>query len=323
MTLEEVSILSEKLIANIEKVIVGKRHAIETALITLFCRGHLLIEDAPGLGKTMLIRALAGSIKAGFKRIQCTPDLMPADITGVSIYNSDAKDFEFRKGPLFSQFVLVDEINRATPKTQSALLEAMGESQVSVEGTTILLPVPFFVAATQNPIEFEGTFPLPEAQMDRFAVRISIGYPQPEEESEIIIMQNDRHPIHSLAGIIQPDVILSIQNIIHNVFVDPSLRNYIIHIVTATRSDTDCALGASPRGSIFLCKAAQARAAMKGRDFVIPEDIKSLVHEVLAHRIVIRPESRLRNITASAVLTRIMSSIPVPLDDLSKTGASR
>lgn len=314
MEFADISVITEKIIANIEKVIIGKRTVIEKALVALYCRGHVLLEDVPGLGKTMLARSIAKTVESSFKRIQGTPDLLPADIIGVSIYNPETKRFEFRKGPIFAQIVVVDEINRATPKTQSALLEAMGETQISVEGVTVALPEPFFVMATENPIEFEGTFPLPEAQMDRFFVSLSIGYPGLEEEGEIILRQNQTHPITLLAPAVKPEVVSAIQGMIHKVYVDPSLRNYILKIVEATRSDPNVSLGASPRGSISLYKAAQAYAAMQGRDFVIPEDIKGLAPAVLKHRLILRSESRLKSLKPEAVIDRILSTLPVPVE---------
>jgi MoxR-like ATPase len=322
MEFGEVQVYSEKLIANIEKVIVGKRKVIEKALTALYCRGHILLEDVPGLGKTMLARSVARSIEATFRRIQGTPDLLPADILGVSIFNPSTKKFEFRKGPIFSQIVLVDEINRATPKTQSALLEAMGEAQISVEGLTVMLPEPFFVIATQNPIEFEGTFPLPEAQMDRFFVSLSIGYPDGKQEEEIILRQNEKHPIYDLEAVVNPEVIKQIQNLVHTVHIDTSLREYIIKIIEATRNDANLMLGASPRGSISLYKAAQAFAALNGRDYVIPEDIKNLAVEVLKHRIILKSESKLKNLKPESVIERILSTIPVPMEEKTKESVS-
>lgn len=314
MDFPEIQVVSEKLIANIEKVILGKRNVIEKLISALFCKGHVLIEDVPGLGKTMLARALAKSIEAKFKRIQGTPDLLPADIIGVSIYNSESRKFEFRKGPLFSNIVLMDEINRATPKTQSAMLEAMGETQISIEGITVILPQPFFVTATENPIEFEGTFPLPEAQMDRFFISLSIGYPEGQEEEEIVIMQNRVHPIDFLTPVFNTETVIEIQHLIHQVHVDESLLKYILKIVKATRNDSEILLGASPRASIALYKASQAYAAMNGRDYVIPEDIKYFSTEVLKHRIILRSEARLKNIKSEDIVKRILENIPVPVE---------
>ncbi|URA09183.1 AAA family ATPase [Thermospira aquatica] len=314
MDLDAIQQTSQKIIKNIEKVIVGKRPVIEKLLVSLVCKGHVLLEDVPGLGKTMLARSVAKTINATFKRIQGTPDLLPADITGVSIYNPDTKRFEFRKGPIFSQILLVDEINRATPKTQSALLEAMGENQVSIEGMSVALPQPFFVIATQNPIEFEGTFPLPEAQMDRFFMSLALGYPDIEEEAEVILRQNKVHPIQSLEPVVSVEDILKLQVEVPNVYVDASLRQYLLKIVDASRHDPNILLGASPRGSIALYKAAQAYALLNGRDYVIPEDIKNLAVDVLKHRLVLRSETRLKNIDARAIIERILSNIPVPME---------
>jgi MoxR-like ATPase len=322
MQLCDIPVISEKLISNMESVIVGKRRALEQTLTALYCGGHLLIEDAPGLGKTMLARSLSATIDATFSRIQCTPDLMPADITGISIFNGENRTFEFRKGPVFSQILLVDEINRATPKTQSALLEAMGESQVTAEGKSLKLPAPFFVIATQNGVEFEGTFPLPEAQMDRFFIRMTIGYPGADEESRVITMQNTEHPIHSVKPVITPGDIASIQRLVTGVYVDASIIDYIVRIVSATRTNQDVLLGASPRGSIALYKASQARAAIYGRDFVIPEDVKELAKSVLNHRLILRPESRVRNMSANDIIDRILAVTAVPLEDISKSGST-
>lgn len=314
MEFAEIQVYSEKLIANIEKVIIGKRNVIEKALVALFCEGHILLEDVPGIGKTMLARSIAKSIDATFKRIQGTPDLLPVDILGVSIFNPETKKFEYRKGPIFANVVLVDEINRATPKTQSALLEAMGEGQISIEGISIPLPKPFLVVATQNPIEFEGTFPLPEAQMDRFFINLSIGYPEQKEEEEVILRQNESHPINFLKPVIDIETILLIQKHISSVHVDDSIREYIVKLVQATRNDSSLSLGSSPRGSIALYKASQAMAAINGRDYVIPEDVKNMSKEVLRHRIILKSEAKLKKITADTVIDRILSSIPVPLE---------
>ncbi len=314
MEFAEIQVFSEKLIANIEKVIVGKRNVIEKALVALFCEGHILLEDVPGIGKTMLARSIAKSLDLSFKRIQGTPDLLPVDILGVSIFNPETKKFEYRKGPIFSNVVLVDEINRATPKTQSALLEAMGEGQISIEGVSIPLPKPFLVVATQNPIEFEGTFPLPEAQMDRFFINLSIGYPSLDEEAEIIDMQKEKHPINFLKPVLDVETLLVIQKHIQAVHVDDSIREYVVKIVQATRSDSSLALGSSPRGSISLFKASQAFAAINGRDYVIPEDVKNMAKEVLRHRIILKSEARLKKVTPDVIIDRILSSIPVPLE---------
>jgi MoxR-like ATPase len=310
----EIQLYSEKLIANIEKVIVGKREVIEKALVALFCEGHILLEDVPGIGKTMLAKSIAKSLNLVFKRIQGTPDLLPVDILGVSIYNPETKKFEYRKGPIFSNILLVDEINRATPKTQSALLEAMGEGQVSIEGITLPLPKPFLVIATQNPIEFEGTFPLPEAQMDRFFINLTIGYPRQEEEEEVILRQNEAHPINFLKPVLEVEILLQIQSLISKVHIDASLREYIVRIVSSTRNDSNILLGSSPRGSIALYKASQAYAALNGRDYVIPEDIKTMAIPVLRHRIILKSEAKLKKLTPDEIINKILSSVPVPLE---------
>jgi MoxR-like ATPase len=320
MDLDFIQQTSQKIIKNVEKVIVGKRPVIEKLLVSLMCKGHVLLEDVPGLGKTMLARSIAKTVNATFKRIQGTPDLLPADIIGVSIYNPDTKRFEFRKGPLFAQILLVDEINRATPKTQSALLEAMGEGQVSIEGMSVSLTQPFFVIATQNPIEFEGTFPLPEAQMDRFFMSLGLGYPDLDEEAEVILRQNKVHPINALEAVVEVTDILKLQNEVPNVYMDASLRQYLLQIVDATRHDPNILLGASPRGSIALYKAAQAYALVNGRDYVIPEDIKTLAVDVLKHRLVLRSETRLKNIDARAIIERILNNIPVPMEQPKNQG---
>lgn len=313
MNIQEVKIHSDALITNIEKVIVGKRALVEKAIVALYSGGHVLLEDVPGLGKTMLARSIAKSIDVQFKRIQGAPDLLPSDIIGVSIYNPDTKKFVFKKGPVFSNIVLVDEINRSTPKTQSALLEAMGETQISVEGISFTLSQPFFVIATQNPIEFEGTFPLPEAQMDRFFMSITLGYPNPREETEILYRQNDIHPIHTLTPVTSDREIIEIQKIVPQVHIDSTLRDYIVAIVGRTRIASDVILGASPRGSIALSRAAQALALMRGRDFVIPEDIKECAVDVLKHRLILSSESRLKNLQSGDVIGRILGELPVPI----------
>ncbi len=298
---------------NITKVIVGKRETIELLLVAVLCEGHILIEDVPGLGKTMLARSLATSVGGSFKRIQCTPDLLPNDVTGVSIYNQQNGSFEFREGPVFVNVLLADEINRATPRTQSALLEAMQEHQVTVDGITHLLPRPFLVIATQNPIEFEGTFPLPEAQLDRFMMRLVIGYPTPEEEKTILYNLRREHPINSIQPVVDADEIIRYQEKIWDVFIEDSLQEYIVQITAATRRHTDLELGASPRGSLALYKTSQAYAALQGRDHVIPDDIQKLAPWVLTHRLIVKPEAELRGRTAVGILADILHSIPLNL----------
>ncbi len=311
---------------NIERVIVGKRSSIELLMVALLCEGHVLIEDVPGVGKTMLARSLAISLGGAFKRLQCTPDLLPNDITGVSVYNQQNGQFEFRPGPVFVNVLLADEINRATPRTQAALLEAMSEQQVTVDGVTRPLPRPFLVLATQNPIEYEGTFPLPEAQLDRFLMRISIGYPVFEDERRILINLRREHPItllqpvDSLPGL-QPagqdggtlGQLLALQQQVWDIHVDETLESYIISLVAATRSHPDLALGASPRASLALYKTAQALAAIRGRDHVLPDDIKYLVVPTMAHRLIVKPESELRGRTAAAVLDDVLKNVSLDL----------
>lgn len=312
-TLNTVKKTSEAIIDNIEKVIVGKRDRIKLVLTAFLCKGHILINDVPGLGKTVLAKSFSKTIGGIFKRIQATPDLLPSDITGVSIFNPDIKKFVFRKGPVFSQILLIDEINRATPRTQSALLESMSENQVSVEGTSIPVPDPFFVIATQNPIEFEGTFPLPEAQLDRFLFSIDLGYPTAEEEMAIVMQQNDHHPLDDLQEIINIDEVSKMRNEISNVFVKDDIKKYIIRLVNATRNDERLFLGTSPRGTIFLYKAAQAWAMLEDRDFVTPDDIKYLAPFVLSHRIITKAESRLKGYTAKDIIADILTTMEVPL----------
>jgi len=306
--------VAQKLQANIAKVIVGKPDVIRLALVALFSRGHLLIEDVPGVGKTMLARAIAKSIQADFKRIQFTPDLLPTDVTGVSIFNQKTQDFSFRQGPVFTAILLADEINRATPRTQSSLLEAMEERQVSVDGITHPLPDLFFVIATQNPIELSGTYPLPEAQLDRFLLKTRIGYTSSQEEVAILTGQKLSHPIHKLEPACGAAEILALQQAVKGIYVDPDIQEYIVKVVAATRKHEDVVLGSSPRGSLALMRAAQALALLDGRDYVIPDAVKKLAQSVLAHRIILTPQSKLSGFTSDLVVEAILSSTSVPVE---------
>jgi MoxR-like ATPase len=312
--MQAVQAFASGVIDNVEKVIVGKRAAIELLLVALLTEGHVLLEDVPGVGKTMLARAMAISLGGAFKRLQCTPDLLPNDVTGVSVFNQQTAQFEFRPGPIFVNILLADEINRATPRTQSALLEAMQEQQVTVDGVTRPLPRPFLVMATQNPIEYEGTFPLPEAQLDRFLVRLSIGYPAPADERQLLLSLRRVHPINELQQVSAGDELLPLQRLVWDVHVDETLQDYMIRLVTATRQHPDLALGASPRASLALFKTGQALAAVRGRDHVIPDDVKYLIPAVLAHRLIVRPEAELRGKTADAVLKEIIQETVLQLE---------
>jgi len=317
LDINKIQEFSSKIVENLEKVIVGKHQTVEQVVIGLLCQGHLLIEDVPGVGKTMLARSLAKSLGCTFRRIQFTPDMLPSDVTGVSIFNQISREFEFRPGPLISQIVLADEINRATPKTQAALLEGMEERQVTIDGITHILPQPFMVLATQNPIEYEGTFPLPEAQLDRFLMRVSLGYPGIEDEMSILELQQLEHPIQSLSSITDSGEVLEMQKAIKEVHVAKVIKRYIVELIRSTRESGDVYLGASPRGSLALFRASQARAAIHGRDFVLPDDIKALASSILTHRMVIDPAARLRNITANIIVEEIIRALPVPGGDLS------
>jgi MoxR-like ATPase len=303
---------AQKIVDNVKRVIIGKDRAVELAVVALICHGHVLIEDVPGVGKTMLARSLARSAGCTFRRIQFTPDLLPSDITGVSIYNQKTTEFEFKQGPILSQLVLADEINRATPKTQSALLEAMEERQVTVEGVTHLVPQPFTVMATQNPIEYEGTFPLPEAQLDRFLLMITLGYPSFEEELDIINNQQESHPIESLEAVSSAGEIIEIQESVRSIFVDDLIKQYIVTITEATRGHPDLSLGSSPRGSLALFRGSQALALLRGRDFVLPDDIQELAVPMLSHRIIVSAAARMRGIEGNDVVTRVVDEVRVP-----------
>src|SRR2546430_3178802 len=311
-SVQDLATAVQRVVTNVEKVIVGKAEPVAFSLIAVICHGHVLIEDVPGVGKTVLTKAIARSIGCSFKRIQFTPDLLPSDVTGVSIYNQKTGNLEFRAGPMLAQIVLADEVNRATPKTQSALLEAMEEAQVTVDGVTYRLPEPFMVMATQNPIEYEGTFPLPEAQLDRFMMNIKLGYPKAADEVNILDSHQHHHPLEDLAQIMTAEELVIIQHQVRTIHVDVSIREYIVAIATATRSHPNIYLGVSPRGSLALFRAAQALAAMQGRGYVIPDDVKLLAKPTLTHRIIVTPAARVRSITSTAVLDEILQTVPVP-----------
>jgi MoxR-like ATPase len=297
---------------NVERVMVGKRREVELVLVALLCRGHVLIEDVPGVGKTVLAKAISRSIGSSFKRIQFTPDLLPSDVTGVNVFNPQTVRFEFRPGPIVAQMVFADEINRATPKTQSALLEAMEEGQITVDGVTHRLPDPFVVLATENPIEYEGTFPLPEAQLDRFLLRLAMGYPGRAGELEMLERQQRAHPLESLTQAVGLDELIAAQTAVREIHVDPLVSEYIISIVEATRNHEDVQLGASPRGSLALYNASRARAAIQGRPYVTPDDIKALAEPTLAHRVIVTPAARIKNVDSRTVIFEILRSLAVP-----------
>ena len=308
----DVTQIAKKIISNSERVIVGKRQQLILSLACWFVEGHILLEDVPGVAKTMLARALSLSVGCNFKRIQCTPDLLPTDVTGASVFNPQTTQFEFRPGPIFAQVVLADEINRATPRTQAALLEAMGEGRVTVDGTTHELNPPFLVIATQNPIDHEGTFPLPEAQLDRFLMRIELGYPSMDEELTMLDLLKGEHPVNSLKPVVTAQEIVACQQQVQLVHVDDKVRHYILQIVHDTRQHEDILLGGSPRAPIAILRTSQAMAALRGRDFVLPDDVKRVVEPVLRHRLILKPESRLRRVTTVDIINDIVSVIAVP-----------
>ncbi|TET50076.1 MAG: MoxR family ATPase [Anaerolineales bacterium] len=314
--MSQVRSLAERVIENVERVIVDKRPAVELAVVGLLSEGHLLVEDVPGVGKTMLARSLARSLDCCFGRIQFTPDMLPSDITGVSIFNQATREFEFRPGPIMAQIVLADEINRATPKTQAALLEAMEERQVTVDGVTHPLPRPFMVLATQNPIEYEGTYPLPEGQLDRFLLRISLGYPSPEGEIEVLDRQQFRHPLEEIESVVSAKEVAQAQEAIRSVHVSPAVKRYIVELVNEIRRHSEVYVGASPRGSLTLYRTGQARAALEARDFVLPDDIKTLALAALAHRVIVSASARLRELSSETIISEILDGLPVPSEGL-------
>ena len=321
--MKNIQAFGEIVIGNLEKVIVGKRATVEMVVIGLLCQGHVLIEDVPGVGKTILARSLARSLDCAFSRIQFTPDMLPSDVTGVSIYNQSKKKFEFRPGPIMGQIVLADEINRATPKTQAALLEAMEERQVTVDGVTHKLARPFMVLATQNPIEYEGTFPLPEAQLDRFLLRVRLGYPNISDEVRILEEQQLQHPLDALKSVVKTKEILDAADAIRRIFVSPQVKRYIVDLTRRTRESDDVYLGASPRGSLGLFRSAQARAALQGREYVLPDDVKAMAVPVLGHRIIVSPAARLRDLGADRIVEEIMRAQPSPGGDYSSGAGSK
>jgi MoxR-like ATPase len=313
LQISEIAARAKSIVDEVEKVIVGKTTTVELATISLLCNGHVLIEDIPGVGKTTLAKALAKAIGGDFRRMQFTPDLLPADITGSAIYNQKESEFEFRPGPVFGNVVLVDEINRATPKTQSALLEAMEERQVTVDGVSRNLPSPFFVIATQNSVEMTGTYPLPEAQLDRFFMRVSLGYPSREEESRVLNEQRLSHPIETLTTVVDLPTLLAMQQAVRDVFVHDVMRDYVVDVVRATRENNQLVMGSSPRGSLYLMRGAQAHAAMAGHDYVEPEDVKAVAPAILAHRVLPKAELRVRGASTEQVIIRVLESVGAPV----------
>ena len=312
---QEIKEAADRLTSNVSKVIVGKKETVELVLVALLCEGHVLIEDVPGIGKTMLAKAVARSLGCCFKRIQCTPDLLPSDVTGIHYFNQKTSEFEFRPGPIMANIVLVDEINRATPRTQSCLLECMQEQQVTVDLETVPLPRPFLIIATQNPVELEGTFPLPEAQLDRFLLRVGLGYPTEDDEGAILTRFQQENPLDNLTSVVEAEELLEIQKLCRQVYVERSIRSYAVAIARATRSHKDIRLGASPRASLGLHLASQALAAIRGRNYVIPDDIKYLAVPTLAHRLITKTEARLRGRSVEEIVGEIVSTVSVPVEE--------
>ncbi len=308
----DVQAIANRIVENVEKVIVGKRAPVQLTVLGLLCQGHILIEDVPGVGKTVLAKSLARSVGCAFQRIQFTPDMLPSDVTGVSVFNQKTREFEFRPGPIHAQIVLVDEINRATPKTQSALLEAMEERQVTVDGTTYPLEAPFMVLATQNPIEYEGTFPLPEAQLDRFMIRIRLGYATKEEEIEVLDQQRLQHPIEALTQVASVEELLAAQQAVREIYLDEKVKEYIVELVRQTREHPEVYLGSSSRGALAIYRLSQARAALFGRDYVLPDDVKALAVAALSHRIIVGPAARIKDIEPEGIVQEIMDRTAVP-----------
>jgi len=308
----DVQTIGNRLVENVEKVIVGKRSAVQLTVLGLLCQGHMLIEDVPGVGKTALAKSLAKSVGCHFQRLQFTPDMLPTDVTGVLVFNQKTGEFEFRPGPIPAQIVLADEINRATPKTQSALLEAMEERQVTVDGNTYILQPPFMVLATQNPIEYEGTFPLPEAQLDRFMLRIRLGYPGKAEEIDILDRQQYTHPISTLEQVVSVQELLQAQEAIKSIYIDPLVKEYIVEVTRQTRIHAEVYLGASTRGALAIYRLCQAKAALEGRDYVLPDDVKTLAEAALGHRIIVGPAARIKDVDATAVVQDILGKVAVP-----------
>jgi len=308
----DIQATANRIVENVERVIVGKRQPVQLTVLGLLCQGHILIEDVPGVGKTVLAKSLSKSVGCKFQRIQFTPDMLPSDVTGVSVFNQGTREFEFRPGPIHAQIVLVDEINRATPKTQSALLEAMEERQVTVDGHTYPLDVPFMVLATQNPIEYEGTFPLPEAQLDRFLLRIRLGYPGKEEEIEVLDRQQHTHPINALQQVVDVDELLAAQEAVKDIYVDPLVKEYIVNLVRQTRDHPDVYLGSSSRGALAIYRLGQARAALIGRDYVLPDDVKALAGPALGHRIIVGPAARIKDIEPEQIVQDLLDNMAVP-----------